>query len=143
MPFEIEIAFAAMVIGAPMLGLPQHDLFHRSLERRPGTVAVELLGDPIEPVERFPERESQTRTDLQDGEAVAHEFAERALRLIVRRMRLVDEPVEAAECRAERTRGSRIVDRDAVVAELDAGLDNHGDGAVEGRVKAERVERTA
>ena len=57
-------------------------------------------------------------------------------RLVVGRMGLEDEAGQVGEDGAEGAGLLGVVDDDVVVAELDAGLDDDGDGAREGGVEA-------
>ena len=69
---------------------------------------------------------------LRIAKSVPDELAQRNAALIVRGMRLVDEGRLLLEQGREMTGARGLVERDVLVAELDAGLDHDGDDAREG-----------
>ncbi len=122
MPLQPQRRVIAVVITVPMVRLGQHQVFHGVMQSLLLSAPVQHRRDMIQPIQGFAQGKGQPGPDLENGETVLHQMAQRGLRLIVSGVRFEDQLPLALQHRTELAGPGRFIDHHVLVAELDARL---------------------
>ncbi len=136
----------AGVVGAPLDGIGEHGGFEGLAQARRLGAAQQPGGeqfalDALKGEQRLAVGERQRRPHLEDGEVVAYQSPQRGRSLVVRRVRLVDEPRHAVDKRRKGAAAPGPVGVHRPLVELHAGLDDHGGDALPGLLQTGGVKR--
>ena len=141
MPLQSKLVGTSLIILEPVVGLPQHQGFHRGREAVFDRRRNEHACDAVESVERFTHRKRQPGADLQNRETVSDQRDKAGCGLIVCRVRFEDKARQTRQSVNQADRLFRLVRDDFGAGELDAWLHQRPDRAREGRLEANIPER--
>ncbi len=110
-PQDMLLSLRPLIVAFPVAGVLPHQRVHHGHEVSARVTGDGVACDQVKSVECFPKCEGQFRPDLEDGEAVLDEFAERLRALIVSRMRLIDKRGLLVEQRGKGLCSRPVVER--------------------------------